>query len=176
MHAKFRRYQSPDEYPFTNLNLLPKPILPLLQYPQTLLHKNDVNLNQQLLKFYTEEIIPRITAEQNIGTDGDDQNYGSSSTRDVECLQALSRRVHFGKFIAEAKYLKHPQEYKQLILNGDRDGLMTLLTDQAVEERLLSRLFHKARMYGADLNTDGNIVESTGNNCTFYVSSRFYNF
>lgn len=27
----------------------------------------------------------------------DDGNYGSSATRDVEVLQALSRRIHFGK-------------------------------------------------------------------------------
>lgn len=32
------------------------------------------------------------------GEDGrDDGNYGSSATRDVEVLQALSRRIHFGK-------------------------------------------------------------------------------
>jgi chorismate mutase len=24
-------------------------------------------------------------------------NYGSSATRDVECLQALSKRIHYGK-------------------------------------------------------------------------------
>ena len=27
----------------------------------------------------------------------DDGNYGSSATRDVEVLQALSRRIHFGE-------------------------------------------------------------------------------
>jgi hypothetical protein len=27
----------------------------------------------------------------------DDGNYGSAATRDVEVLQALSRRIHFGK-------------------------------------------------------------------------------
>jgi hypothetical protein len=32
---------------------------------------------------------------------GDDGNYGSSAVCDTECLQALSKRIHFGKFIAE---------------------------------------------------------------------------
>jgi hypothetical protein len=36
--------------------------------------------------------------ENGDGEDGrDDGNYGSSATRDVEVLQALSRRIHFGK-------------------------------------------------------------------------------
>lgn len=35
---------------------------------------------------------------------GDDGNYGSSAMYDVFCLQALSRRIHFGKFVAEAKF------------------------------------------------------------------------
>jgi chorismate mutase len=28
----------------------------------------------------------------------DDGNYGSAATRDVEVLQALSRRIHFGEW------------------------------------------------------------------------------
>lgn len=41
---------------------------------------------------------PAITA------DADDQNYGSSATLDVAALQALSKRIHYGKFVAEAKF------------------------------------------------------------------------
>jgi len=57
------------------------------------------------LKFYIEEIVPKITegvkiksttGEQKV-EDRDDGNYGSSATRDVEVLQALSRRIHFGE-------------------------------------------------------------------------------
>jgi hypothetical protein len=55
-----------------------------------------------------KEIVPVITEgvrvkggngnENGDGEDGrDDGNYGSSATRDVEVLQALSRRIHFGK-------------------------------------------------------------------------------
>ncbi len=36
-------------------------------------------------------IVPGIT------TDKDHGNYGSSATRDVEVLQAVSRRIHFGE-------------------------------------------------------------------------------
>ena len=51
---------SPDEYPFTDPKLLPKPILAPVTYPE-LLCKHDVNVNDQILKFYTEQIIPDIT-------------------------------------------------------------------------------------------------------------------
>jgi chorismate mutase len=35
---------------------------------------------------------------------GDDFNHRSAATLDVLCLQALSKRVHYGKFVAEAKF------------------------------------------------------------------------
>lgn len=39
-----------------------------------------------------------------IAAPGDDGNYGSAATIDVLCLQALSKRIHYGKFVAEAKF------------------------------------------------------------------------
>lgn len=39
-----------------------------------------------------------------ITTAGDDSNYGSAGVLDVLCLQALSKRIHYGKFVAEAKF------------------------------------------------------------------------
>jgi hypothetical protein len=39
-----------------------------------------------------------------IAGDGDDGNYGSAATLDVLVLQALSTRIHYGKFVAEAKF------------------------------------------------------------------------
>lgn len=89
---------SPDEYPFTPLEKLPKPILAGLDYP-SLLHipaatHPSVNVNTRILDFYVGKIVPRIT----LSSEGleDDGNYGSAATRDVEVLQALSRRIHYG--------------------------------------------------------------------------------
>lgn len=45
------------------------------------------------MKFYLENIVPSLCVT------GDDQNYGSAATKDVECLQALSQRIHYGKHI-----------------------------------------------------------------------------
>ncbi|KAJ1966674.1 chorismate mutase aro7, partial [Dimargaris verticillata] len=136
VHATTRRYQSPDEYPF--FKDLPKPILPPLDYPQ-ILHPNDINVNDQVYAMYTQNIIPRACQV------GDDSNYGSSATKDVENLQNLSKRIHFGKFIAEAKFQdpKYHDEYVRLIKARDADAIMDLLTNREVEAKLLKRLRRK---------------------------------
>ncbi|KAJ3289407.1 chorismate mutase aro7 [Rhizoclosmatium sp. JEL0117] len=145
VHAKVRRYTSPDEYPFSKD--LPEPILPPLTFPR-LLYPNDINLNATLKKIYIEKVIPSLCK------DGDDKNYGSATTKDIEALQILSRRIHFGKFVAEAKFqdMKLQAEYIRLIKAKDRDGIEALLTNRAVEERLLKRLRLKASIYGQEID------------------------
>jgi chorismate mutase len=93
--AKFRRYTSPDEHPFSNVKL-PDPILPPLDFPQ-ILKPNNININGKIKDCYINQILPMITV------DHDDGNYGSSATRDIEALQLISRRIHFGKFVAEGR-------------------------------------------------------------------------
>ncbi|KAJ9057876.1 chorismate mutase aro7 [Entomophthora muscae] len=87
VHAKVRRYTSPDEYPFTDD--LPKPVLPPLEWP-IFLKSNNINLNKKIFQTYITEIAPKICSE------GDDMNYGTAATLDIEVLQALSRRIHYG--------------------------------------------------------------------------------
>lgn len=59
-HAKVRRFEAPDEYPFTDPTLLPKPVLAPVKYPE-LLWKHEVNVNDQIMEFYVNEIVPDIT-------------------------------------------------------------------------------------------------------------------
>ncbi|KAI8377925.1 chorismate mutase [Radiomyces spectabilis] len=145
VHAKVRRYTSPDEYAFTSP--LPEPILPPLQFKE-FLFPNDINVNEEIMKIYTKSIVPEICQ------DTDDQNYGSSATKDIECLQALSRRIHYGKFIAESKFRSNPEDYTRLALANDRDGIYELLTNRAVEKKLLERLGRKALVYGQTLDQE----------------------
>lgn len=98
---------SPDEYPFTSD--LPPPVLKPLDFPQ-ILHPNDINANPAILDFYTRTIVPRITKRATLALSAsrhlngivgdealeDDGNYGSAATIDVEVLQAISKRVHYG--------------------------------------------------------------------------------
>ena len=100
---------SPDEYPFTPISELPEPVLKPIPHPR-ILWPNKVNANPSILSFYTRSIVPRITKQATlalaalkrangiVGEDEyeDDGNYGSAATIDLEVLQAISKRVHYG--------------------------------------------------------------------------------
>jgi chorismate mutase len=84
-------------------------VLKSLDFPK-ILYPNDINANPSILSFYTRSIVPRITRRATLalaatkrskGIIGDDEyeddgNYGSAATIDVEVLQAVSKRVHYG--------------------------------------------------------------------------------
>jgi len=150
LHCKVRRYTSPEEHPFFPERLPDGPIneLPLLEYPEDLLSSvgdaQDLNFNTVLMKQYIEKIVPVIAKA------GDDEQHGSTVLSDIAVLQALSRRVHYGKFVAESKYRSDPQGYQRLIDAGDADGVMKLLTNEAVEEKVLKRARLKAATYGTE--------------------------
>jgi chorismate mutase len=101
-HARVRRYTAPDEHAFFP-ERLPPPALPLIEFP-ALLHPSTVNLNAQILKVYLSKVVPAICAA------GDDEQHGSSVVADVSVLQAISKRVHYGLFVAESKFRSQPEE------------------------------------------------------------------
>ncbi len=142
-HAKVRRYTSPDEHPF--FQDLPEAILPPLKYAENPLHSHRVNINDRIMRTYVDELIPFICAE------GDDGNYGSCAVIDVNLLQALSKRIHYGMFIAESKYRESPSAFEPLIRGGDAEALETLITAADVEARLYERVARKAAAYGSEL-------------------------
>ncbi len=145
IHSRVRRYTSPDEHPF--FENLPEPVLPLIDYPH-LIQPNCININSKICNIYMNEIIPVICSS------GDDENYGSSATCDVSCLQALSKRIHYGKFIAECKYQEKPDLYQGLIRDGDSDGILKTLTNKELELILLKRVKMKTATYGQDIGVD----------------------
>lgn len=83
--------------------------MPSLKYPK-ILHPNNINVNASIMAFYIFHIVPRITRQATLilsamkrsqGVKGeeeyeDDGNYGSAATIDIEVLQAISKRVHYG--------------------------------------------------------------------------------
>ena len=158
LHSVVRRYQSPDEYPFFP-DALQTPILPPLRYPN-LLHPNDVNVNEKLKESYVEHILPAACVQFGREERPEAQeNYGSAATCDVMCLQALSRRIHFGKFVAEVKFRKEPDRFVRMIKAGDREGLREAITNLAVEKKVLERLRLKAKTYGTDPDRTGALVK-----------------
>ncbi|KAM6520882.1 chorismate mutase aro7 [Fusarium solani] len=149
LQSLIRRFESPDEYPFYP-EALQKPILDPLNYPK-ILHDNDVNVNDKIKKFYIEKFLPAVCPDFGREERGESQeNYGSTATCDIACLQALSRRIHFGKFVAESKFRSEEEKFTRLIKAEDREGIAESITNRAVERKVLERLRLKALTYGKD--------------------------
>lgn len=155
LQSLVRRYESPDEYAFFP-NVLQKPILQPLHYPK-ILHPNDVDVNQDLKRKYIDAVLPRICPKFGREDRGEqEENYGSAATCDVVCLQALSRRIHFGKFVAESKFQQETDRFVQLIRHKDRKAIDDAITNTEVEKKVLERLRLKARTYGTDPSIGAN--------------------
>jgi chorismate mutase len=147
-------------------------------------------MNASILSFYIRSIVPRITVQATLAIASlkrskgilgeeeleDDGNYGSAATVDVEVLQAISKRVHYGlspvhltglvslsppsvqfvgKFVSESKFKQDPAAFIPLIQRRDADALAALITKPEVERCLLVRLRRKAMLYAQDFASDG---------------------
>lgn len=148
LHSIVRRYESPEEHAFFP-SLLPKRSNSLaeLEYPELLSNDNAINQlnwNKILYDKYLNVVLPAITDK------GDDEQHGSTVLADIAALQALSKRIHYGKFVAESKYRSNPNGFQRLVDDGDSEGVMKLLTNSAVEEQVLTRARLKARTYGRE--------------------------
>lgn len=145
-HAKVRRYTSPDEHPF--FQNLPDPLLPALGYKHSPLIPNTININPQIRTLYETTILDRITPS------GDDEQYGSSAVCDVACLQALSKRIHYGTFVAESKFRAGSSGLQEALSpqNPDSETIMAAITDTAVEQDVLDRVRQKAARYTRELS------------------------
>ena len=141
-HARARRYLSPEEYPFFPGDVAP-PALPPLAYPE-IIRDDGQNINDQILAAYLDFVVPRGCAP------GDDGQHGSTAIADIACLQALSRRVHFGKFVAESKFAADADAFRDLAARGDVPGIHALLENVAVEDNVVRRAMLKAVTFGQD--------------------------
>mmetsp|Transcript_2358 Transcript_2358/g.5407 ORF Transcript_2358/g.5407 Transcript_2358/m.5407 type:complete len:404 (-) Transcript_2358:1227-2438(-) len=147
LHYAVRRFTSPEENAFFPDRLPQEKVMEELEYPNLLSSVGgaiDVNFNEILMKKYIEVVVPSIAVH------GDDEQHGSTVLCDLAVLQAISKRVHYGKFVAESKYLADPEGYQRLVDAGDSDGVMELLTNSAVEAKVLRRARLKAATYGRE--------------------------
>ncbi|XP_059643557.1 chorismate mutase 1, chloroplastic-like isoform X2 [Cornus florida] len=106
---------------------------------------DSINFNNTIWNMYFRDIIPRLVE------DGDDGNSGSAAVCDTICLQALSKRIHYGKFVAEAKFRASPTEYEAAIRAQDICQLVDLLTHRALEKTDRKRVMRKAKIFGREV-------------------------
>ncbi|XWS70500.1 hypothetical protein CRYUN_Cryun03dG0053300 [Craigia yunnanensis] len=150
VQATAGRYENPEEHPLFPDNLPPS-LVPRHKYPKVL-HPVFVNLNKIIWDMYFNKLLPLFV------TPGDDGNYASTAARDLDCLQALSRRIHYGKLVAEVKFRDERKDYEPAIRAQDRNTLIHLLTFADVEEAVKKRVAKKAMTFGQEvkLGDDGD--------------------
>ncbi|XP_065632813.1 chorismate mutase 3, chloroplastic [Quercus suber] len=109
---------------------------------------DSININNKVWNMYFRDLLPRLVKA------GDDGNCGSAAVCDTICLQVLSKRIHYGKFVAEAKFRESPTAYEDAIRAQDRAQLMELLTYETVEAAIKKRVEMKAKTFGQDVTVN----------------------
>lgn len=156
LHGSVRRYTSPEEHPFFPVIHKILHSLPSLEYPlllSTVNNAHELNFNSILYEKYISSLLPSVTKI------GDDEQHGSTVLADIAVLQALSRRVHYGKFVAELKYKADSMKYNALVHNNNTKGVRNLLTNSTIEEKVIRRAGMKATMYGQEVNEYGFVSD-----------------
>ncbi|KAF0900220.1 hypothetical protein E2562_028701 [Oryza meyeriana var. granulata] len=157
VQAKAGRYQSLQEIPFfpfrVPFTLAPPYNFTTELYPSAAF----VNVNDAIWSMYFNQLLPFLA------NNGDDGNYAVTVSSDLVCLQTLSRRINYGRYVAEVKFIGDQQNYTTLIRNKDKDALMKLLTSEAQEDVVKRRVQKKAMMFGRNVTLDGPVGTDDSN-------------
>jgi chorismate mutase len=135
LHSALGRYDDYREYPFFG-NL-----------PDSIMKRRFNNIIDKIVNKNSkikEEYVKSISAFCKVG---DDNEYGDSAVWDILSLQNISKRVHFGAVIAENKLLQNPKLYEDLVLKSNFEGIKKSIRNGEVEEKILKRVFSKAKNY-----------------------------
>ncbi|KAI4383948.1 hypothetical protein MLD38_009726 [Melastoma candidum] len=148
LYAKFGRYENPEEHPFFP-ECLPGSCVTGASFPK-IFHPAaaSINVNPAVWNAYFDQLLPLIAEP------GDDGNYATTVACDLACLQALSKRIHYGKYVAEVKFRNETDKYEPAIRSRDREALMNLLTFKKVEEMVKRRVEKKAMTFGQEVTLD----------------------
>lgn len=151
------KFLQPEERPFTgNLPGLERNIDKFKSsIPTEML---SINLTDKVMSEYVK-LIPSISRKGE-----DENNLGSTAEADIDCLNLISRRVHFGTFyVSERKFLDDKNAYIKLAKDNDEAGILRHLTNQQVEDQIYQRVLAKADYLQADARLErprySNIVE-----------------
>jgi chorismate mutase len=139
LHSMAGRYLDRTEHPFYD-NPLPG-IARRRVEPCPLPREIEINKNSQIKTIYLNQV-------QSFCIPGDDNQYGAAALWDIRCLQDLSRRIHFGMFVAESKYQQDSEGYRKLAEQKDVAGIISKLRNVQVEQQILDRLKVKGERYG----------------------------
>lgn len=135
-YADHGRYSVPEERPFFSINSDPEK-----QAPNNFISMdnfNIINLGSEIFSEYKG--FARKMCQK-----GNDGEYGSAAKLDIDVLQLIAERIHYGSFyVAERKYKDKQEKFDKLIDDYDAEGLMKAITIKYKEREVISRVRKKA--------------------------------
>jgi len=99
------------------------------------LKKNAIDITARIEHVYRQVVLPQLRI---FNTDL------PLTKQDRVLLSLLIKRIHYGKFVAEAKFRSQSTEYTKLITQQNTAAIMELLTNSLVEEQVVKRVAMKA--------------------------------
>ncbi len=134
LDTQFGRYQIPEERPFHSGLPPSRRAMVVGDTGLTISDFETVNVTGAIRQAYLE-LIPSLC-----GT-GDDAQWGSGVEHDVICLQALSRRIHYGAlYVGESKFQENPDRFRELVAARDDETIGKMIVRIEVEQRVLARV------------------------------------
>ncbi|KAL5221327.1 hypothetical protein ABZP36_026040 [Zizania latifolia] len=152
VQAKAGRYQNQEEIPFFPFRV-PFALSPPYNFTSVKLYPAAafVNVNDEIWSIYFNQFLSLLAKN------GDDGNYAATAASDLVCLQALSKRINYGRYVAEVKFRGDQQNYITSIRNKDKDALMKLLSSESQEDVVKRRVQKKAMVFGQNVTSDGPV-------------------
>ena len=74
----------------------------------------------------------------------EDVHYGDSTLCDIFNLQAISKRIHYGILVMEAKYKDNQSQYDKLLSQNNDISIGSALKNVSVEQKVLQRVKEKS--------------------------------
>lgn len=139
-HASLGRFDQPDQYPVSGVNLPTSPVRRGASSKPGV-ERRTISIKDDLLAFYLR-VLPRLCPP------GDDpDNYGETVYLDADLLQLLHERINVGRYVAEAKLRSDPSVAAS---RHDAPLLSSKLRDSRREEALIVAVRATAERYELD--------------------------
>lgn len=99
-------------------------------------HDNYVDLNHEIIKLYITKVLPLISSNNIV----DPETVIKSCFCDIKCLQAILKRVNYGKLVAELKFQQNTKLFNTAVKNKEIDKILDFITDEEVQEKVIKNL------------------------------------
>ena len=133
VHSRAGRYNCFDERPFYKGLEKSQVVRP---YDNTVTQSSNINFNPWIKIAYLNFV-------RELSPSGNDSQYGDTVLSDIYNLQAISKRVHYGVLVMEAKYQQNKEIYDALLREENDIAILSQLKNVEIEQQVLERVRKK---------------------------------